>query len=247
MAGRFRMQDLGWRGRASYLAHAFKAVAKQHHRELIPVLRKFVPAAGVIVDAGSHAGQFAKLFARLAPQGRVYAFEPSSYARSILELAVRARGFGNVTVVGAGLGDAQGTLRLVTPVKRQGTFRYGLAHMKAADAGATGDGFAEEEVPIMTIDSFAAGQGLGRLDFLKVDVEGWERRILEGARESIARWHPAMLLELQEAHLARAGDSLAESWGTLVSWGYKPFLWTGGDELVPLTEPRDGDIFWVAG
>lgn len=61
------------RQRASWLARLYKACAQQHHEALRPILAPHVPAVGVVVDIGAHAGQFAKLFARLAPRGRVYA------------------------------------------------------------------------------------------------------------------------------------------------------------------------------
>ena len=244
MPEEFSIRNLAWRGMASYAAHAFKAVAKQHHTEMLPVLRRAIPVGGTVIDGGSHAGQFAKLFAKLASPGRVYAFEPSSYARSILEMAVKLRRIGNIEVVASGLSDAPGRLRLVTPMKKQGTFRYGLAHLAPVEGNAEGGDFAIEEVPLTTVDAFVAERGLDRLDFIKVDVEGWEGRVLQGAARAIERWHPALLLELQNNHLVRAGDNLKDTWAMLEAWDYRPFLWKGGDILEPLAEPRDGDVFW---
>lgn len=230
--------DLSWRGRATYVAHAGKAVLRQHHRELLPLLRRFVPADATVLDVGAHAGQFAKLFAGLAPAGRVYAFEPSGYARSILTLAVRVRRLSNVTVVARALGDAPGEAVLSTPVKAKGSVRFGLAHF-----GATGPG-RSERVPIVTLDTFAAEQRLTRLDFVKADVEGWEARMLAGGAETLQRLRPPMLLELVDSHLRRAGDDLAGAWAELTAWGYTPHAWSG-ERLTPLAAPRDGDSLWL--
>src|SRR5262245_61843719 len=128
--------DLTWRGRATFLAHAGKAIFRQHHQELLPALQPFLPTDGVVLDVGAHAGQFAKRFAKQVPQGKVYAFEPSQYARSILTLAVRVRGLRNVEVVPAALGDGAGSAVLSTPVKAAGSVRFGLAHL---NAGGTSD------------------------------------------------------------------------------------------------------------
>jgi hypothetical protein len=48
-----------YRGRitAGFFAHLFKAVCKQHHRELLPLLRPLIPADAVVLDVGAHAGQ----------------------------------------------------------------------------------------------------------------------------------------------------------------------------------------------
>ena len=105
----FRFGDLPLRAKASYVAHAFKAVAKQHHRWMRPLLSRYIDSEGVILDIGGHAGQYAKLFARMARHGQVYSFEPSSYAFSILRLAVRINDFSNIHLVAKGLSDQPGS------------------------------------------------------------------------------------------------------------------------------------------
>jgi FkbM family methyltransferase len=239
----FRIFGLTWRARATYAAHAFKAVTKRHHRELRPLLRRHIATDAVIFDVGAHAGQFTKLFATMAPRGHVYSFEPGSYARSILEMAVPMNRLRNVTVVPMGLGDAVETQELTVPLKPRGSHRFGLSHLGAPpDASAV----RCEPVAITTIDRFAAAEKLARLDFLKADIEGWEQRMIEGGRETISRFRPTMMIELAENHLNRAGDSLGSAWEALGSLGYHPYLWDGSGGLAPLDRPRPGDIFWLA-
>src|SRR5579862_5528537 len=90
-----------YRGRITpgFFAHLFKAAFKQHHRELLPLLRPLISFDAVVLDVGAHAGQYAKLFSRLAPHGRVYAIEPQSYARRILRAAIAVNRLKNVTVL----------------------------------------------------------------------------------------------------------------------------------------------------
>ncbi len=237
-------EGLPWRARATYLAHAGKALFRQHHRELEPVLRQLVPRDGVVLDVGAHAGQFTKLFAHLAPAGQVFAFDPSGYARSILELVVRTRRLRNVTVVAAGLGDAPGELTLATPLKASGSVRFGLAHLQQ-DRAPTGPA-RTEHVPVLTIDQFAAERALPRVSFIKADIEGWELRMLTGARDTLRRLRPPLLLELNDHHLHRAGDTLATAWAALRGWGYAAHVVAHG-RLMPCAEPRDGDFLWLAG
>ena len=54
-----------------------------------PLFTRLIDPESVILDIGGHSGQYAKLLARIAKRGRIYAFEPSSYTCSILRLAVR--------------------------------------------------------------------------------------------------------------------------------------------------------------
>src|SRR5580692_2177234 len=117
------------RQRASWLAHLFKASTQQHHGDLQAMFAPHVPSDGVILDVGAHAGQFSKLFARMAPAGHVYAFEPSAYARSIMVPALRFNRIKNVTLTPLGLSDSVGCLTLHTPLKRSSALGYGVAHL----------------------------------------------------------------------------------------------------------------------
>ena len=240
--------DLSWRARASYVAHAFKAVARQHHTELTPVMAPYIPRDAVIADVGGHSGQFAKLFAAMAPAGRVYSFEPGAYPRSILAVATRLRRPNNITVVPKGLGDKPSVLELSTPVKIRGSLRFGLAHMGSAKAGTgdrAGESMQSETVEVITLDNFANDVGLTRLDFLKADIEGWEQRMLVGGKATITKFRPVILIELANDHLVRAGDTMESAWGLLSSWGYTANRWTGTEKLEPQTEPWEGDTLWL--
>ncbi len=245
------LANLSWRGRLSYFAHAFKAVTRQHHKELRPVLSRFILPDSVVADVGGHSGQFAKLFAGLATEGTVYTFEPGEYPRSILGLAVGIRRLSNITIVAKGLGDTESQLALSTPIKAQGSMRFGLAHMgddpdpdMNTNPGRTVER-RSESVEVTTLDRFALQVGLTRLDFLKADIEGWEQRMLTGGKDTIARFRPVIYIELVDHHLARAGDSLQSAWSLLTSWGYTPMQWIGGDRLQEMYEPWDGDSFWL--
>jgi FkbM family methyltransferase len=216
------------RRRLSRLAHLFKATTQQHHRELAPLFRRFIPADGTVFDVGAHAGQFSKLFARLAPRGQVFAFEPSSYARSILAPALAAARVHNVEIVPVGLSDRAGEAVLHTPIKASGSLGYGIAHLGDADGLRE---IVTQRVALTTLDAFAAERGLDRLDFVKADVEGWEARVLAGGRETIARLRPALWLEIIADNLARAGDAPRAVFDPLCGLGYRPFL---GPQLQPV-------------
>lgn len=200
------------------LRHLAVACFEQHHRELIPVFRPYIAPDAVVIDVGAHAGQFAKLFAGMAPGGRVYAFEPSVYARSILERALAWNQVRNVTVIPTGLSDQAGEAVLSTPIKARGGFGFGLASL-----GGTSGGLAssDQTVPLQTLDSFASVEGLARLDFLKADVEGWEIHVVRGGIETLRRYRPALFLEVSDEALARAGEAPETLWGLLTPLGYQ--------------------------
>jgi FkbM family methyltransferase len=230
-----------WQLSPRYAAHLWKAVTRQHHRELLPLFRRFIPNDGVVVDVGAHAGQFAKLFARCAASGQVYAIEPSAYARSILSIVRRLHGLGNIAIVPVALGAATGEARLSTPIKPSGSRGFGLAHLGEPDQRWSAH--ETETVKATTLDALVPDWGLDRLDFIKADIEGGEMRFLAGARQTIARFRPHLLVELNDAHLARAGDTMGDAFALMADLGYRAFTQGPDGRLSPAAAGGAGD-FW---
>ena len=232
------------RQRASWFAHLFKAATQQHHGELRSLFAPFIQSEAVVIDIGAHAGQFSKLFAKMARRGRVYAFEPSAYARSIMAPALRLNRIGNVTLMPLGLSDTAQTLTLHTPLKRSGALGFGIAHLGGEAAGAAQ---IDQSVTLTTLDEFTRAHGLSRLDLIKADIEGWELRALKGGEATLRRFMPALYLEVDAAHLARAGDTPTDLFEWLGGRGYRGFAtpglkaaprWSGaGDYLFLPSDP----------
>src|SRR5438876_1885498 len=204
-----QIEPYRWQLSGSAIAHLFKATTQQHHRGLASTITRLVPPAAVVFDVGAHAGQFTKLFARAAAEGRVYAVEPGSYARSILRTVVWLHRLGNVAVLPMALGAVTGLDTLTLPVKGRGSFGFGLAHLGAAED--RWHKVAQELVALTTLDAVVAALGLDRVDFIKADIEGWELRLLHGSADTLRRFRPCLMLELTEEHLARAGDRLDDA------------------------------------
>lgn len=230
------------RSRAGWLAHLYKASVQQHHRELEAAFQPYIPTDAVIFDVGAHAGQFSKLFAKMAPQGHVFAFEPSAYARSILQRALAWNRLGHVDIVPMGLSDAASLSTLTTPIKRRGGVGFGLAHLGQHQPG--GEAF-EQTVELTTLDEFFEGHGLARLDFVKADIEGWETHMLRGGINTIAACRPALFLEINQQSLVRAGSTPAEIWTLLEPLGYRALM---APDFEAVTEfSGAADYLFVAG
>lgn len=208
---------LTFRQRSDWVAHILKAGFQQHHKELRPVFAPYIAEDSTVIDIGAHAGQFARLFAGMAPKGRVWSFEPSSYARSVMTAAAKVRRIDNISLQPFGLSDAPGELVLHTPVKKKGGLGFGAAHL-GEDDGARPT--VSETVKLVTLDSFVAEHGLARVDFIKADVEGWELHALRGGEQTLARFRPVLFLEVSDAHLVRAGESAQGLMDWLAARGY---------------------------
>jgi FkbM family methyltransferase len=151
---------------------------------------------GIILDVGAHDGLLTLPLARL-PGATVLAFEPlpSAHAR----LAAACAGLPNVELRREALGAAPGRLMLSVPVV-DGVPAEQWASL-AKDYGTFASVTTETHaVEVITIDSL----GLCDVTHMKVDAEGFEQEVLEGARATLRRCRPVLSLELEERHRAGA-------------------------------------------
>jgi FkbM family methyltransferase len=208
-------------------------------------LAPLVRPGDVCLDVGAKHGLYtAVLAAACGPTGRVVAFEPLPGPRRVLATLRVLTGATTVTVVPAAVSDTEGTDTLALPMRR-GLPVPGRAYLTR---GALGPGSNAEfrhhhpvRTDVVTIDAWAERAGPPRVDVIKVDVEGAEPAVIAGARATLERWHPTLLLELEARHLARyapGGDrAAADLLAHLAELGYR--AWTrDGAVWEPTAEVR---------
>lgn len=191
-----------------------------HSREsrLLPGL---LGPESVFVDVGANQGEFTVVAARCAHRGRVVAVEPAPELRAALALNVDLNGFDNVTIVSSALGDRAGTLPLfaqdavVEGFQNEGTASLWAGHER---------GRLVAEVSVETLDALARRLGLARVDLIKIDVEGGERAVIGGGRETLRRFAPLMLVELSDENFRTCGYTTADLLADLHHIGYEAFL-----------------------
>jgi FkbM family methyltransferase len=154
-----------------------------------------IPADAVILDVGANVGVMTLQFARLAPQGHVYAFEPTHYAFGRLQTnlslnpALAARITAAQVFVSARSGE-----RPAAPVfaswKVDGTRSAGQHPVHLGTASSA------EGVGTTTLDEFAGASGLNRADLIKIDTDGHELKVLQGAVQVLGRFRPAVIFEV---------------------------------------------------
>jgi FkbM family methyltransferase len=172
---------------------------------------------GTILDVGAHDGLLTLPLARL-PGARVLAFEPLPAAHA--RLAAACAGLSNVVLRREALGAAPGMLTLSVPVlDGEPAEQWAiLAKDYSAFASVTAE---RHEVQVITIDSL----GLHDVAHVKVDAEGFEQEVLEGARATLLRCRPVLSLELEERHRAGATRDVP---ALLAALGYETRFWLEG-------------------
>lgn len=169
------------------------------------VCRLVGPGPATLVDAGANVGLWTVPLARhaAAAGGAVVAFEPLAANAARLRANVELNGLADVvTVHQLGLSSRRGRCRLTL----REDFAAGATTGNAAIAIDDGqdDGFPTEEVDVVPLDELAPSFP-GRVALVKMDVEGHEDRVLEGARGTLRQDRPTIVLEWNPVYYERRG------------------------------------------
>lgn len=173
----------------------------------------------LVIDVGANVGQFGESLRAQGFRGRIVSVEPT--AAAFQELARKAAADGNWQAHHCGLGAAPGTATL--HASQLSVFNSFLE--LSTTAGLHDNRMAvdhTEEVPIRTLDEMAGPLlRTGGSLLLKVDTQGYERQVLEGGRETVAR-AAGILMELPVIHTYRGEWRLHEALDYMYELGFVP-------------------------
>lgn len=154
----------------------------------------------VLLDCGANIGYYSILFSRLAPQGHVYAFEPTITFEMLIQNLAHHH-CPNVTPLQTALGMKAGDYR-------DKIFRI------------WGEEPENSIYHFSTIDSFVADKKLSRLDCIKIDVDSFDFEVMQGAKDTLLQMNPYIVVELNHA-LNKRNQSNMEALDWLTSLGYR--------------------------
>lgn len=178
-----------------------------------------------VIDIGANLGVYSLALARLVgPHGHVFAYEPASEPRTLLERSRAINRADNLHVIAAAASDRPRDGRLVLGASSE------LNSLE-------GSGPAEN-IRITALDAEDGSRGWSTVDFVKIDAEGEEERILDGGKSFFERHSPLVMFEV------KAGNAINETLrSAFTRRGYNVYrLVPGGPVLVPddPSQPMDG-------
>lgn len=189
-------------------------------RETLTALVGLLREGDTLLDIGANVGAMALPAARaLGPNGKVVCFEPTAFGvrklRRNLELNPDLRDrvdIRQLELVGYPGEKVHGSLHARWPLGRAEGRHAGHHGVEEGCAGAT----------TSTLDDFLEGAGVSRVDAIKLDVDGHECGVLRGARRTLARFRPRMVVELQPSTFDRpAPDRFEDMVDLLREAGYR--------------------------
>jgi len=154
-----------------------------------PQILTLINPGNTVVDVGAALGDHTFAYAnRVGPKGKVYAFEPNPLQFECLKYNVSRFPFPNVEVFGLALGADTGSAKIAPdPNVSAGRLVHGSGDIK-----------------VVSLDRFLV---CSKIHFIKIDVEGDEIAVLDGARNTIIVRQPRLLIEIHPLHLAEMGRS----------------------------------------
>jgi len=195
--------------------------------------RELCPSPDIVLDVGANIGQTAVYYADWAQE--VWSFEPLPHLHEIVIENVNQNNQKNVKVFNKAVGDVHTTLKMKAVASNDG-----------ASFVTTKDSPDLVPVESITLDSLEIPDGR-RVDYIKMDIEGYEPMALKGAVALINKYKPVVQLEVVDGHLSRVGWDSVKVVNFMQSLGYNGFL-AGGRPVDPVNEVgKDwrGDIFFL--
>ncbi len=180
--------------------------------DFLKLFKHHIPEGGTVVDGGACLGDHTLTYSQfVGDKGHVHAFEPNPVAFECLAYNMKERA--NVTCHNVGLGDEFCMARVLHRPEQEKNL--GANQLRPAIDG---------KIQVHRLDEIAGTdeyiKGFNRLDFMKIDAEGFEPLILDGAKETIKRCRPVMLIEVNKGVLVNQGFTEKDIYERLFKLGY---------------------------
>lgn len=182
--------------------------SKSWEPHITTLLKRNFTLDSVFVDVGSNYGWHSiksSLFCKL-----VYSFEPQKYIHDVQKMNITENNISNIRLFNCGLGD-------VNEYKEMSPNKYDSVSINMGDLSV---GIGGEKIEIKTLDSLE----ISKVDFIKIDVQGYEKYVLSGAKNTIKNSNPIIIIEMENHQLKRFGYDVTELFEILRSFGYYIYL-----------------------
>lgn len=180
---------LRWLHRGFYLLYWMGALKNDERFKFHYMVKKLIEPNYTIVDIGANLGYFSRNFSDLAKDGRVISIEPVRPFFEILQHFIGKRT--NVTLHNYALGQEEGTITMVMPTSN-GMMRTGLPHI--AESEEEKQKHRTHDVQIKRPSELL--KDVSNIDYIKCDIEGYERTVFEEMKELVLKHKPIIQIEI---------------------------------------------------
>lgn len=180
-----------------------------HDYFTVPLACKYIPLGGVVLDIGAFNGDHTIAYSRaVGPDGYVMAIEPGKLAYECL--------CHNASLFPSKIR----TMRLALSDVSSGSVVHAIDELNLGASRCVPVNFDLDAVPVTTVDWLMGQEHLPRLDFIKMDCEGFEVKVLIGAKYTIDKFKPVMLIEVNPSALQAQGATPIDIMRSVKAHGY---------------------------
>jgi FkbM family methyltransferase len=180
----------------------------------INALRKLVKQGDIVVEAGANIGAHSLLIGkRIGHGGKLYCFEPTNYAFDKLVININLNNLNGIIrpekIALSNLGCEMPITCMVSDFK----------------LGASNDEVGEDitDCQVTSLDDYFFKNEIRSLSLMKIDVDGYDYKVLTGSKKTVFRYKPIILIELANFTLSRQGDSVKNIYDLLTDLNYTGF------------------------
>jgi FkbM family methyltransferase len=194
-----------------------------YETEELAIISDFFSRGSVFVDIGANVGNHTIYVCKYLHPSQAILFEPNPQAIPILQINLALNGLQrlvDLTHLGVGLSDVPGKARAIVPPNNLGATRLELSDIA--------DG-----LPLIPGDAALMQR---RVDFIKMDVEGMEMKVLRGLDRTIAKWRPSIFIEVDQRN-AVAFQEWARGHDYITARTYRRYPHNENYMIVPIEAP----------
>jgi FkbM family methyltransferase len=207
----------------------------------VRVVAEHLSPSATFVDVGAHIGYYSlKAASLVGPHGHILSVEPNPQTLPKLRGNIAASDASAVSVWPVACAASESTLQFYAAPESN----TGESSLSRENASQEGTAAVSYSVPARPLDAIVKEAKLDRVDVIKIDVEGAEFEVLKGASQTLALYHPVLIIELVDHQLKAMGTSVAEVTQFLISHGYTPGrrLDTANIEFLPATAAAEARV-----
>jgi FkbM family methyltransferase len=192
----------------------------------------------IILDIGANIGYFSVIAADKAMHGQVYSFEPVSLIRKQLLQNISLNRITNIHVLPFCVNNENGISDFFLAAEDN----IGMSGLQIPE------NYSGKKLKALSIvlDDWISISELKAVDFVKIDIEGAEKKALEGMSTILQQHRPIIFIEIVATLLIKFDNSIQEIYNIFSKYGYQPYEIIKQNELKPIYEFREGyDIVFV--
>lgn len=182
----------------------------QWEHQTTDLVKQLIKKNDIVIDVGANIGYYTTLFAKLVGLGgKVFAFEPTSKYYKLLNENIAINNFINVEIVKMGLSNKKQDLEINIDDSSATLHQPVNSYIKY-----------KELINLTTLDEFVYSRGLTKINFIKIDVDGHEPFVLEGAIKTFQKFEPIIIIEISHLHYLEAGVTAWDFYEKLKAWDF---------------------------